>query len=54
MADSLGTSTYSYDSLNRMTAYTNPHGKTVGYGYDANGNRTSLTYPDGKVVSLYL
>lgn len=51
MVDSLGTSTYSYDALNRMTSYTDPFGKTVGYAYDANNNRTSITYPDGKTVT---
>lgn len=51
MVDSVGTTTYGYDSLNRMTQYTDPFGKIVGYGYDFVGNRTTLTYPGGNVVT---
>ncbi len=51
MVDSLGTSTYSYDVLNRMVSHTDPFGKTIGYGYNSNGNRTSLAYPGSKTVN---
>ncbi len=53
MTDSLGTSIYTYDDLNRMTSYTDPFGKGAGYGYDDNGNSTSLIYSDGKVVQWH-
>jgi len=51
MVDTLGTSTYGYDALNRLTSYTNPFGKTVGSEYDAAGNRTAVLYPNGKQVT---
>jgi RHS repeat-associated protein len=51
MVDSLGTSTYVYDELNRVTSVTDPFGKTIGYQYDEDGNITKLTYPDGKQVT---
>ena len=51
MVDGVGTTTFSYDDLNRLTAVVDPFGNMVGYGYDSVGNRTSLQYPDGKVVS---
>ncbi|HXD31420.1 MAG TPA: DUF6531 domain-containing protein [Pyrinomonadaceae bacterium] len=51
MVDSMGTSNYVYDELNRVTSATDPFGKTIGYQYDENGNITKLTYPDGKQVS---
>ena len=50
MSDSLGTTTYAYDALNRLTSVTDCYRQTVGYGYDKNGNRTSLTYPGNKTV----
>jgi RHS repeat-associated protein len=51
MVDSLGTSNYVYDELNRLTSYTDPFGKAIGYQYDEIGNVTKLTYPDGKQVT---
>ncbi len=51
MTDGVGTTTWSYDALNRITAVTDPFGDTVSYAYDEAGNRTSLTYPDAKSVS---
>lgn len=51
MVDSLGTSNYVYDELNRLTSYADPFGKTIGYQYDENGNITKLTYPDSKQVA---
>jgi len=50
MSDGVGTTTWEYDELNRVTAVTDPFGETVSYDYDAVGNRASLGYPDGKVV----
>jgi RHS repeat-associated protein len=50
MTDSRGTTTYSYDALERVLSVASPNGATVQYAYDALGNRTSLVYPDGRTV----
>ena len=50
VVDALGTTTYSYDQLNRITSYRDVFGKTIGYQYDPNGNIVAITYPDGKQV----
>jgi RHS repeat-associated protein len=50
MVDALGTSAWTYDALDRMTAVTDALGRTLAYGYDAAGNRTSVVYPEGSVV----
>jgi RHS repeat-associated protein len=51
MTDGAGTTTWTYDPLNRPTAVQDPFNAIVGYGYDAVGNRTSLTYPGGSLVN---
>ncbi|MCI0555385.1 MAG: DNRLRE domain-containing protein [Anaerolineae bacterium] len=51
MTDGLGTTTWTYDNLNRPVSVSDAFGQTIGYGYDAVGNRTGMTYPDGKTVS---
>ncbi len=51
MSDGTGASSYTYDSLNRLTSMSNGAGQTVGYGYDLRGQVTQLTYPNGKVVA---
>ena len=51
MADSLGTSKFDYDALDRVTAVKDSLGRNLGFGYDAVGNRTRMTYPNGGVVS---
>jgi RHS repeat-associated protein len=50
MIDSQGTTSYSYNILNRVTAVTSSGRGQVKYGYDGVGRRVSLTYPDGRVV----
>jgi RHS repeat-associated protein len=50
MTDGVGSTTWSYDALNRPTDITDPFGGTVSYAYDAVGNRTWLGYPDGRTV----
>ncbi|TMK58957.1 MAG: RHS repeat-associated core domain-containing protein [Actinobacteria bacterium] len=45
--DGSGESTFTYDSLNRMTAVTDGTGATVGYEYDLAGRLTKITYPSG-------
>jgi RHS repeat-associated protein len=47
MTDGTGTSTWSWDSLHRLTSSTNGAGATVGYGYDPASNVTSIVYPSG-------
>ena len=51
VTDSQGTITRTYDSLKRVTSYTNTNNQTIGYEYDAFGNLKKLTYPDNKQVS---
>jgi len=48
-----GTSTFTFDDLNRVTAQTLPGGRTINYGYDANGNLTSLTDAGGTTSYSY-
>jgi RHS repeat-associated protein len=43
MTDSAGTTSWTYDNLDRLTNVSYPNGDTVAYGYDAVGNRTSHT-----------
>jgi RHS repeat-associated protein len=51
MSDGTGTTTYTYDSLNRLVSQRNGAGQVVSYGYDLNGNRTSITYPNAHAVT---
>jgi RHS repeat-associated protein len=51
MKDGTGTSHWTYDSLNRLTSYTNGAGAKVAYKYDPVGNVVSVTYPNGKKVT---
>lgn len=48
--DGTGISTFTYDSLNRMTSATDGGGTTVAYEYDLACRLTGLTYPNGKSV----
>ena len=50
MTDGVGSTSWAYDALDRVTSVTDPFGGVVGYGYDPAGNRVSLIYPDGKTV----
>jgi RHS repeat-associated protein len=51
MSDGTGTSSFSYDSLGRLTSQTDGAGQSVSYGYDLDGNPTSITYPNGQAVT---
>ena len=51
MTDGTGTTSYTYDSLNRLTSQTNGAGQVVRYGYDLGNNLTALTYPNGQQVT---
>jgi RHS repeat-associated protein len=47
MTDGSGTTTYSYDSLNRLTRSVTGAGAQVSYDYNLRGLLTGLTYPGG-------
>lgn len=51
MDDHLGTTTWVYDPLNRVTDVTDPFGRHLGYAYDPVDNRIGLTYADGRTVN---
>jgi RHS repeat-associated protein len=55
MTDGTGTSTWSRDSLHRLTQSKNGAGSTIGYGYDLKGQLTSLVYPGstGTITRAY-
>ena len=50
-----GTTTYTYDELNRLKTVTEPSGKTTAYEYDKAGNRAKETVTEGEntVVTTY-
>ena len=52
MTDASGTTTYSYDSLDRLTMKATPEG-TLDYTYDAAANLASMTSSDGNVSVNY-
>jgi YD repeat-containing protein len=51
MVDPTGTTAWTYDILNRVTAIGQPSVGQVTYGYDAVSNGTSLGLPGGATVS---
>jgi RHS repeat-associated protein len=51
MVDGTGTTSYTYDQLDRLTETKDGHGDTVGYEYDLAGEQTKITYPGGKFVT---
>ena len=46
MTDGTGTTTYSYDGLERLDKVDNGDGDVVTYKYDDDGNPTCLSYPN--------
>ena len=50
MSDATGTSSYTFDSLDRLTKEVNGASQEVDYGYDAAGRLNKLTYPGGTNV----
>jgi len=55
-SDAKGTTSYSYDSLNRLEKVSEPNGRTTGYTYDKAGNRLTETVMAGtaSVTTTYL
>jgi RHS repeat-associated protein len=51
VSDGTGTSSYTYDQLDRLTSQTNGDGQTISYGYDLANDQTSITYPDGNQLT---
>jgi RHS repeat-associated protein len=51
MTDGTGTSTYTYDQLDRMTESESGHKAVVKYKYDLDNDQTEITYPSGKAVT---
>jgi RHS repeat-associated protein len=51
MVDSTGTSTFTYDQLDRLTETKDGHGNVVKYEYDLDNEQTKITYPNGHVVT---
>lgn len=50
MSDGTGGTSYSYDSLERLTTVTNGAGSAIGFGYDLDNEVTSITYPGSSHV----
>ena len=50
--DGKGTTTYTYDNLNRLATVSEPSGKTTAYTYDAAGNRLTQTETEGTVITV--
>ena len=51
MIDGTGTTTYTYDQLDRLTETENGHKEAVKYEYDLANEQTKITYPNGKAVA---
>ncbi|TAA74141.1 MAG: RHS repeat-associated core domain-containing protein [Candidatus Electronema aureum] len=51
MTDKLGTTSWSFDPLNRTTQQKDPFERILQYRYDADSNRIGMTYPDGNKVA---
>ena len=46
------TTTYAYDSMDRLTTVTDPLGLPDDRGYDADGNEVTVTDPMGRVTTM--
>ena len=49
MADSTGTTTYTYDAVNRLIGKSDPGPQVQTYKYDVAGQRTTLIDPDAGI-----
>jgi RHS repeat-associated protein len=50
MADGTGTTTYTYDQLDRMTESENGHKEAIKHEYNLGDQQTKITYPNTKAV----
>ena len=50
MTDAIGTVTYQYDPIGRLTRVTYQGNKTVRYEYDRAGRQVQMTDPDGGIT----
>jgi len=48
MKDPMGTSSWVYDPVGRVTRAQDASGAVIGYSYDAAGNQVQVSYPDGR------
>lgn len=51
MTDGTGTSSWTWDSLHRLTGYANGTGAAIAFGYDLRGTQTSIVYPGSHTVT---
>jgi YD repeat-containing protein len=51
VTDGTGTTTYTYDQLDRLTESETGHKEIVEYEYDLANNQTKITYPNGKAIT---
>ncbi len=51
MVDGTGTTTYTYDQLDRLTESEDGHGDKIKYEYNLDNEQTKITYPNGKAVT---
>src|SRR5262249_8219648 len=51
MIDGSGNSSWTWDSLHRLTSQTDGNGQTMGYVYDIANNLTKITYPGSHDVN---
>jgi YD repeat-containing protein len=53
LAEPLQQTSYTYDSLDRVTKITYADTSAISYGYDADGNRTSMADQTGTTTWTY-
>lgn len=51
MVDGTGTTSYTYDEMDRLLTVVSPGSVTIAYRYDLNNNRTKIIYPDATAVT---
>ncbi len=51
MTDGTGTTSYTYDQLDRLTESKDGHGDKTGYEYDLANQQTKITYPNTKSIT---
>lgn len=53
MIDGTGTTTYTYDQLDRLIEIKDGHGNVTKYEYDLANEQTKITYPNGKSIARF-